>query len=107
MACESGGSGLWSTIHNYLKFARLFLGDGGVDGVPLLWPETLGIMMTNQLTDAQRANSGWLGRKPFAGGRGFGLGVSVVLETDKTDLMRRGSVGTVVWLGASRRKALS
>jgi CubicO group peptidase (beta-lactamase class C family) len=28
------------------------------------------------------------------------LGVSVVLETDKTDLMRRGSVGTVSWPGA-------
>ena len=53
--------------------------------------------MTNQLTDSQRANPGWLGLKP---GRGFGLGVSVVLETDKADFMRRGSVGTVSWPGA-------
>ncbi len=100
MAYESGGSGLWSTINDYLKFARLFLDDGEVDGVRLLRPETLEMMMTNQLTDAQRASSGWLGRKPFAAGRGFGLGVSVVLETDKTDLARRGSVGTVGWPGA-------
>jgi hypothetical protein len=28
------------------------------------------------------------------------LGVSVVLETDKTDLMRRGSAGTLSWPGA-------
>jgi hypothetical protein len=28
------------------------------------------------------------------------LGVSVVLETDKADFMRRGSVGTVSWPGA-------
>jgi CubicO group peptidase (beta-lactamase class C family) len=49
------------------------------------------------LTDSQPVNPGWLGLKP---GRGFGLGVSVVLETDKADFMRRGSVGTVSWPGA-------
>src|SRR5215831_19846932 len=100
MAYESGGQGLWSTVDDYLKFARLFLGNGAVDGVRLLRPETLGTMMTNQLTDAQRAEFRLLGQKPFAVGRGFGFGVSVVLETDKTDFMRRGSVGTVSWPGA-------
>ncbi len=97
MDYESGGAGLWSTLDDYLKFARLFLGDGSVDGVRLLRPETLVAMTTNQLTDSQPANPGWLGLKP---GRGFGLGVSVVLETDKADFMRRGSVGTVSWPGA-------
>jgi CubicO group peptidase (beta-lactamase class C family) len=97
MAYESGGAGLWSTLDDYLKFARLFLGDGRVDGVRLLREETLAAMMTNQLTDNQNTNPAWLGLKP---GRGFGLGVSVVLETDKADFMRRGSVGTVSWPGA-------
>lgn len=97
MAYESGGAGLWSTIDDYLKFARLFLGDGEVDGVRLLRPETLAMMMTNHLTDNQCANSGWLG---LNAGRGFGLGVSVVLETDTADWMRRGSPGTVSWPGA-------
>lgn len=100
MTYESGGQGLWSTVDDYLRFARLFLGDGSVDGVRLLRPEMLARMMTNQLTEAQRANSGYLGLKPFAVGRGFGLGVSVVLETDPNDLMRRGGVGTVSWPGA-------
>ena len=100
MAYESGGAGLWSTIDDYMKFARLFLGDGAVDGVRLLRPETLAMMMTNQLTGAQRENSRLLGQKPFAVGRGFGLGVSVVLKTDQADLMRRGGVGTVSWPGA-------
>jgi CubicO group peptidase (beta-lactamase class C family) len=98
MAYESGGSGLWSTIDDYVNFARLFLGDGEVDGVRLLQPETLAKMVTNQLTASRPANPGWLGLN--AVGRGFGLGVSVVLETDKTDFMRRGSVGTVSWPGA-------
>lgn len=55
------------------------------------------MMATNQLTDSQPTHPGWLGLKP---GRGFGFGVSVVLETDKSDFMRRGSVGTVSWPGA-------
>ena len=97
MAFESGGAGLWSTVDDYLKFARLFLGDGSVDGVRILRPETLAAMMTNQLSDSQPANPAWLGLKP---GRGFGLGVSVVLETNQADFMRRGSVGTVSWPGA-------
>lgn len=100
MAYEAGSGGLWSTVGDYLKFARLFLSDGSVDGVRLLRPETLRLMMTNHLTDQQRACSGYLGLKPFARGRGFGLGVSVVLETDQADIMRRGCVGTVSWPGA-------
>ena len=100
MTYESGGQGLWSTVDDYLRFARLFLGAGSVDGVRLLRPETLARMMANQLTETQRASSVLLGRKPFAVGRGFGLGVSVVLETDANDLMRRAGVGTVSWPGA-------
>ena len=100
MAYESGAVGLWSTLDDYLSFARLFLGDGEVNGVRLLRPETLRKMMTNQLTDEQRANSVFLGRKPFAIGRGFGLGVSVVMEQDRTDMFRRGNPGTVSWPGA-------
>ena len=97
MAYESGGAGLWSTLDDYLSFARLFLGDGNVNGVRLLRAETLAAMMTNQLTDSQQAHPRWLGLKP---GRGFGLGLSVVLETSKADFMRRGSAGTVSWPGA-------
>jgi CubicO group peptidase (beta-lactamase class C family) len=100
MAYESGGAGLWSTIDDYLNFARLFVGSGEVNGVRILRPETLARMMTNQLTDTQRTNFVLLGQRPFAKGRGFGLGVSVVLETDKNDMMRRGGVGTVSWPGA-------
>lgn len=100
MAYESGGAGLWSTIDDYLKFARLFLGDGMVDRVRLLRPATLSMMMSNRLTDTQRENSWLLGQRPFAVGRGFGLGLSVVLETDESDFMRRGSAGTVSWPGA-------
>src|SRR5262249_11473979 len=55
---------------------------------------------TNQLTGTQRENFRLLGQTPFAVGRGFGMGVSVVLKTESADFMRRGSVGTVSWPGA-------
>ena len=98
-AYEGGGAGLWSTVEDYLKFARIFLGNGDVDGVRLLRPETLTQMMTNRLTDDD-ARPGWLGIKPHALGRGFGLGVAVILKPDDTDLARRGSEGSVSWPGA-------
>src|SRR4029077_20944887 len=70
MTYESGGQGLWSTVEDYLRFARLFLGDGAVEGVRLLRPEMLARMMANQLTEVQRASTRLLGQKPFAVGRG-------------------------------------
>jgi CubicO group peptidase (beta-lactamase class C family) len=100
MSYESGGTGLWSTVDDYLRFARLFLHGGEVDGVRLLRPETLALMASNRLTDSQRANATLPGSRPFAVGRGFGLSVSVVLETERLDWMRRGNPGTVTWPGA-------
>jgi CubicO group peptidase (beta-lactamase class C family) len=50
MTFESGGQGLWSTLDDYLAFARIFLGRGEVDGVRLLRPETCAMMASNQLT---------------------------------------------------------
>src|SRR5262249_55908430 len=39
MAYVSGGAGLWSTLDDYLAFARMFVGAGAVDGLRLLRPE--------------------------------------------------------------------
>jgi CubicO group peptidase (beta-lactamase class C family) len=101
MAFESGGQGLWSTVDDYLVFARLFVGAGAVDSVRLLSPETLTMMTSNQLTPDQRATARMLGRPVFAAGHGYGMGVAVVMEPDKADPLRcRGAVGTVGWPGA-------
>ena len=41
------------------------------------------------------------GRRLFAAGHGYGMGVAVVLEPDKADPMRcRGGLGTIGWPGA-------
>jgi len=101
MTFESGRGGLWSTADDYLAFARLFVGGGAVDGVRILRPETCALMTSNQLTPEQRTGARLLGRAPFAEGHGFGLGVAVVMEPDKADVLRcRGGVGTVGWPGA-------
>ena len=101
MTFESGGQGLWSTLDDYLAFARIFLGRGEVDGVRVLRPETCAMMASNQLTSPQRATARLLGRSLFATGHGYGMGVAVVTEPDRADpLTCRGGVGTVGWPGA-------
>ena len=100
MTFESGGQGLWSTLDDYLAFARMLIGDGP-SGVTLLRPETLTMMTSNQLTPEQRATTRMLGRPIFAAGHGYGMGVAVVLEPQNADPLRcRGGVGTIGWPGA-------
>jgi CubicO group peptidase (beta-lactamase class C family) len=100
MAFESGGQGLWSTADDYLKFARLFVGGGSVDGVRLLSEQTMALMMTNHLDDAQRASGSMFGM-PLFSAHGFSLGLAVVADADQAAVTRcKGGVGTVGWPGA-------
>ena len=100
MSYVSGGAGLWSTLDDYLAFARLFVEGGAPGGVRLLRPETVALMTANRLTDEQRAGAQLLGVRPFEA-HGFGLGVAVVTDPERADVLRcRGGVGTVGWPGA-------
>jgi len=101
MSYESGGAGLWSTLDDYLAFARMFVGQGAVDGVRLLQPQTLALMTANHLTTEQRAKARVLGNPLFAAGHSFGLGVAVVQEPEQADrLICGGGRGAVGWPGA-------
>jgi CubicO group peptidase (beta-lactamase class C family) len=93
-----GGGGLISTADDYLKFARMLLNRGEVDGVRLLRPETVDLMRSNRLTDEQRGHT-FMGM-PFWMGQGFGLGVSVTLDPEKQAWMSAGSAGSFGWPGA-------
>lgn len=100
LAFCSGGAGLWSTLDDYLTFARIFVSDGAVDGVRLLKLETLKRMTANFLTDQQIQAATIMGLPAFTG-QGFGLGVAVVLDPEKASATRcKGGVGTVGWPGA-------
>jgi len=101
MLYASGGQGLWSTLDDYLAFAKMFVGRGVADGVQLLKPETVELMASNRLTDSQRAKSEMLGMPIFAEGHGFGMGVAVVVEPAKVWWTPcGGGVGAVGWPGA-------
>jgi CubicO group peptidase (beta-lactamase class C family) len=97
-AFEAGGGGLISTADDYLKFARMLLGGGEVDGVRLLKPETVEMMRTNRLTDAQREVP-FLGL-PFWASQGFGLGLSMIVDAEKHQWLGAGSAGAFGWPGA-------
>ena len=82
---QSGGAGLVSTAGDYLRFSQMMLNGGVLDGVRLLSPKTVELMVENHLEDE------------YEPGRGFGLGFSVV--TDIADTQTLGSVGTFWWAG--------
>jgi CubicO group peptidase (beta-lactamase class C family) len=50
----SGGAGLWSTADDYLRFVRMLLGLGTLDGTRVLSEESVRLMRTDRLTEEQR-----------------------------------------------------
>jgi CubicO group peptidase (beta-lactamase class C family) len=95
----TGGAGLWSTVDDYLKFARMLLEGGTLDGVRVLSEESVRLMRTDRLTHEQKRYP-FLGA-PFWVGRGFGLNLSVVTDPAKSrQLFGPGGPGTFSWPGA-------
>ena len=82
-----GGSfGLYSTASDYLKFCRMLLNKGELDGVRYLSPKTVELMTMNHVGD-MRGN-----------GEGFGLGFGVITDVAANGVL--GSEGQYFWNGA-------
>ena len=98
LLCQ-GGAGLVSTVDDYVRFARMLLAGGTVDGVRVLSEQSVQLMRADRLTEDQH-------RQPFLGmpfwiGRGFGLNLSVVTDPAKSaQLFGPGGRGTFSWPGA-------
>jgi CubicO group peptidase (beta-lactamase class C family) len=79
----SGGAGLSSTVEDYARFLQLFLNQGEFNGVRLLSPKTVQLMLTEQFPDLKAE---------------FGLGFG--LETEDNDYQSPRSLGSFSWGGA-------
>jgi CubicO group peptidase (beta-lactamase class C family) len=67
----SGGGGLLSTASDYQRMVQLLLNGGVVDGVRLLSPKTVQLMLSNQVGDSYE--------NPGFGQLGFGYGFELTL----------------------------
>ncbi len=92
-----GGWGLTSTLDDYMRFARMLLGEGSLDGVQILKPETVRLMATNHLPDSVKERA-WL---PSKGQVGFGIDFAVRVAPPASAEENNGVVGEFFWDGAA------
>jgi CubicO group peptidase (beta-lactamase class C family) len=86
----SGGGGLLSTAADYGRFAQMLLNKGELEGVRLLGRKTVEWMTMDHLPEGLSLEDG---------ARGFGLGVSVLKHTARSQVL--GSAGSYGWGGAA------
>jgi CubicO group peptidase (beta-lactamase class C family) len=101
---ESGGGGLVSTAHDYLRFCRLMLNGGELDGVRLLSPKTVELFSLNMLPGGRMMTEMVPGEGMFSeaggyAGVGFSIGCGVTMDLARNHLP--GSVGEYFWGGAA------
>jgi CubicO group peptidase (beta-lactamase class C family) len=95
----SGGGGLVSTAADYLRFCRMLLNGGMLDGTRLLSPKTLELMTANHLPGGKELPdlSVSLFSEASYAGMGFGLGFAVTIDPART--LIPGSLGDFSWGG--------
>ncbi len=98
-AFVSGGGGLVSTLPDYLRFCRMLLNGGSLDGARLISPKTLELMTANHLPDGKDLTqlSVSLFSEATYAGVGFGLGFAVTLDPART--LIPGTAGDFSWGG--------
>lgn len=103
----SGGAGLVSTTADYLRFCRMLLNRGTLDGVRIIGAKTLELMTANHLPgdkDLADLSISLFGEATYAG-VGFGLGFAVttsparaLLPGNAGDFSWGGLAGTYFWI---------
>jgi CubicO group peptidase (beta-lactamase class C family) len=100
---HSGSGGLVSTAGDYLRFCRMLLGQGKLEGARIVGRKTLQLMTLNHITGgksiASAATGAWWRERPQHVGVGFGLGFAVVLDT--LDRQASTTPGMFYWSGAA------
>ena len=99
---ESGGGGLVSTAHDYMRFCRMMLSRGTIDGVQILSPKTVALFSLNHLAGGRElgemATPGMFSEAGYAG-TGFSIGCGVNINVARTRLP--GTLGEYFWGGAA------
>jgi CubicO group peptidase (beta-lactamase class C family) len=100
---ESGGGGLVSTAGDYMRFCRMMLNGGTLDGACILSSKTVEMFSRNFLPGGKLLSDMVAGEGMFTeagyAGVGFSLGCGVTMDLAKTRLP--GSVGEYFWGGAA------
>ncbi|NVD45092.1 serine hydrolase domain-containing protein [Qipengyuania atrilutea] len=92
-----GGSGIVTTVDDYMRFARMLLNEGELGDVRILKPATIRLMATNVLDPKINAeNRSWL---PSKGTGGFGIDFFVRTAPPQSPEENRGTVGEFFWDG--------
>jgi CubicO group peptidase (beta-lactamase class C family) len=98
---QSGGGGLVGTAADYLRFCRMLLNKGELDGVRLLSPKTVALMTANHLPGrveiAALSPAADIFNESGYRGIGFGLCVAVTLDPVKAGIP--GTAGEFAWGG--------
>lgn len=100
---ESGGGGLISTAHDYMRFCQMLLGNGTLDGVQILSPKTVQLFSLNHLPDGREMVDMAPASTQFSetgyNGMGFSICGSVKVDVAKTRVP--GTLGEYSWGGAA------
>ncbi len=92
-----GGSGIVAPIDDYMRFARMLLGEGELDGLRILQPATVRLMATDQLDPRIVPEDRWF--LPDKGNGGFGFDFFVRNGPPLTPGENRGTRGEFFWDG--------
>ena len=100
-ALESGGGGLVGTASDYLRFCRMLLNKGELDGVRLLSPKTVALMTANHLPGGKEIADLSPAADAFneSGYRGVGFGLGVAVTIDPVRMGIPGTAGEFAWGG--------
>jgi len=97
----SGGGGLVSTAADYMRFARMLLAGGTLDGVRIIGRKTLELMTANHLpggVDLPQLSRSMFSEAAYHG-VGFGLGFATTQVASRT--LVPGNAGDFFWGGAA------
>jgi CubicO group peptidase (beta-lactamase class C family) len=95
----SGGGGLVSTAHDYLRFAQMLLNGGELDGVRILAPATVRLMSSNHLRANLMTGQFGIGLQRIRPGFGYGYDMAVFTNPALAD--NPVGKGTFLWDGAA------